>query len=630
MNCKSDVVNKNSEYLFWTWWAWETQSNYRRIGKIYGSGPKNPKEVNEWSTKIHGEDIISQVADLGINCAVCAFYKGAGIKAEWSEMEATKEFVERCHKKNIKVFGYVQFSIIYYETMLDEIPDLHDWIKIDKNGKPVLWCEEYYRYMACLSNPKLLPYLKKIVKFGVEEIGFDGLHFDNTYSRPCYCPRCINKFRESLKDKYKSPWEEIAITNLDNTLIPLLPDNPNAPVSGLITDPIYRDWANYRNKELNDTVADLRGYCESLNPDIMLLFNPNCIRGPLNQTIKRGANPINFGAKDQYLWAEGGNHPGVEGNNLVHQVNYFKTGDAAGNRQFSTTWVHTEGNGLSLNEESLALNTAETAAFGAVPGANWLLRPLPGESSDTNLEKKNLTELLKKQITFIRDRLDLFHASKSDAQIALIYDYDSMVFDFARNYCNFLVLQEVLLRNHISYVILSTENLKDIHNYSTAILPIHPNKEFIKNPLLSKFIAQQGKLISFDNSNLNGDIVYYRKDNWQACVDGGFRTITTLPEDSDQFAAFIKNECSNAINFAGDISDKVLIECRITKDNRHILHFINYNNKENVKKITINFKDKTSKAIIHSPEFAENIKITADNGKFVLPEFKTWLLMELV
>ena len=118
----------------------------------------------------------------------------------------------------------------------------------------------------------------------------------------------------------------------------------------------------------------------------MLLFNPSGIRGTINQTVKRSIFPRRFGARGHYIWAEGGNHPGVDKNNLIHQVNYFRTGDACGYRLFPTTWQsHNEGAGLAVTGKAIALNTAESAAFGAVPGTNWALRALPGNSTDTYL-----------------------------------------------------------------------------------------------------------------------------------------------------------------------------------------------------------------------------------------------------
>ena len=96
-----------------------------------------------------------------------------------------------------------------YETFFAEEPRAQEWIQRDILGQPILLTygfQQSWRYRPCFANQEYLNYLKKIVRYAVEEVKTDFIHFDNFDLNPepesCHDTTCVRGFREFLKAKY--------------------------------------------------------------------------------------------------------------------------------------------------------------------------------------------------------------------------------------------------------------------------------------------------------------------------------------------------------------------------------------------------------------------------------------------
>ena len=108
----------------WSYWNHEPADHLRRMGYSRPSVFTVGEWLPQWYDRLHGEELISKVADCGVDTVYSHFFKGFGIKHEHAEMERTKEFAKIAHRHGVKVLGYCQFNSLYYEAMLDEVPDL--------------------------------------------------------------------------------------------------------------------------------------------------------------------------------------------------------------------------------------------------------------------------------------------------------------------------------------------------------------------------------------------------------------------------------------------------------------------------------------------------------------------------
>jgi len=88
------------------------------------------------------------------------FYKGFGLRAEAEEMARAADFTRRAHARGIRVLGYHQFSTVIYETLLDEIPNLRDWIQRAPDGSLQTYGSATWRWRACPIHDAFIAYLK--------------------------------------------------------------------------------------------------------------------------------------------------------------------------------------------------------------------------------------------------------------------------------------------------------------------------------------------------------------------------------------------------------------------------------------------------------------------------------------
>jgi hypothetical protein len=373
----------------------------------------------------------------------------------------------------------------------------------------------------------------------------------------------------------------------------------------------------------------------------MLLANPTTIRGLQDQLTLRSTDIWDIGHQAQFLWAEGGNHPGIRKDCLVNQVNYFKTAEAVGYRVLSTTWRdHSEGNGLPGKPTDISLNTAESAMFGAEPGANWLLRLMPSGALLTN-EKPELTQELKKYFQFIKNNKDIYNESSSRADIGVYLSAASRRSDFKGTYGSFLVVQQILLQNHFSFDIIFSEQKKRIFNYSAIILPEGIlSEDEVTN--LEDFISEGGKVMCIGNNTCkivkSKNVFYYApKINWLDCIVSNYTTYIHLPEDTKAFVDSLNMLIGTDSILRIQAPETVLTEFRRNKCGHNFVHLLNYCNTEHVHNVLVQIN--TAKLTVQADARCLNpdkIKAINIHGKlsgkimtFKMPEFETYSILAL-
>ena len=172
------------------------------------------REASGWTLResyerAQSEDVIRKLKEQGVEVFHTHLYKGFGMAAEMPGMEDAKRTAEIAHRHGLKVDSYIQWNTMMYETFFAEEPRAKDWIQRDALGQPILLVygfQQSYRYRPCFANQEYLDYLKKIVRYAVEEVKTDFIHFDNfdLNAEPdsCHDSTCVRGFREFLKTKY--------------------------------------------------------------------------------------------------------------------------------------------------------------------------------------------------------------------------------------------------------------------------------------------------------------------------------------------------------------------------------------------------------------------------------------------
>lgn len=258
-----------------------------------GGDPDNPQEYRNYEEIVevwkheHSEDTARRLKQMGFNFVMIPLYKGGGLKAEESSLWAAKHFTEICHRLGMRVGCYTFSGTLLFESFLAENPDAKEWYAVDYDGKPVPYGSMYYRRFVNRDHPGLKTFLRRIVRFAVQEAKVDLIHFDNYVMGPSYGAYSLAAFRQYLEKKYtpKERKQRFGFAQMDYIQPPPAPRRPDMYNS----DPVYKDFVDYRCEVLADTYRELGEFARSLNPEIIMECNPGGYLGELNRSLGIGS-----------------------------------------------------------------------------------------------------------------------------------------------------------------------------------------------------------------------------------------------------------------------------------------------------------------------------------------------------
>ncbi len=341
---------------------------------------------------------------MGVNVLITRFFKGFGRKLEEQEWAEAQAFVQNANSLGLRVWGYLQGGSLFGETLFIERPDARDWIAKTAEGKDLVWGASYFRFMPCLNHPDYQSYFHELLRVGIEKLGFDGVHIDNSYYRGCYCERCRDLFRQWLNER----------GNLDELLglsdaSAVTPPPLHSPHS-LITDPLRVLWVAFSVEVRHRFYREAFRRLKQLKSEAQLCANPAFPRN-LSSRRNLSLDPSIEGEICDFLFAENGNQPGWQGR-LLSQAEAHLLAEAGGYRTLSTTWRHLPNAWRHGQPTSSPPGTpgavwaglAEEFSYqSATLGNNWMTRPA-GDSGQMLLDvMPELMEAFAQGMAFFRN-----------------------------------------------------------------------------------------------------------------------------------------------------------------------------------------------------------------------------------
>ncbi|MDD4789470.1 MAG: hypothetical protein PHO07_20055 [Pirellulales bacterium] len=500
----------------WTFGNHEPLAMYRRAGsRATGGMEGGALWLEDWHRWFDSEASTRLMEDLGLNILHCRFYKGLGWQYESRDFPNVQRFVENCHKHGIRVLAYVQFSTLYYETMLAEIPDLADWAAIDENGrKRTYHGPAYYRWRPCINAPGFEPYLKKVVAIALGEGGFDGIMFDNCDAPPCHCPRCAALFRKHLAE-IPDPENRFGLPTVAHVLPPVRTG------FGEIQDPVYQEWIRFHSARLGDLYRRLYRHAKACKPSAIVSGNIQNIRRA-NMAARSGLIATDLADCFDVFVSQSGNAPGVVDGCVVNRVRELKLAGAA--KTSILAFCDSDAGGAAEDKtkgEALAL--VEDAVFGGIP-------------TDRTVLKADREMVSPERVALHRSLLERFNATvrsgrkglaaESYQPVRLLYPRESLMFS-EQSHRALLSAEEILLRNHVPYGLLPTE--------AAAPLPIPGDCEVLlvcdqrclagsQIEALVRFARGGGRLIVTGQSGWYDESYRQRRENPLAKGLAGCRT----------------------------------------------------------------------------------------------------------
>ena len=255
--------------------------------------------------------------------------------------------------------------------------------------------------MPCFSNQEYLDYLKKVVRFALDEVKTDFIHFDNfgltaePYS--CHCDSCKSSFRKQLRTRYapQQRIERFGFENVDYVNPPLWNSQNPPDQMDVISDPIFQEWIDYRCQTMTDALGQMVQLIRSSGRDVVVEINCGGITGD-NTPWTGGTDPSRLLKLTQVFWDETDQLPEyLPDGNLITSIRTYKAARAY--RNIVLTYISRSEAAIA---ESLAFN--QTIGFAGVD-------PLSAE--------------MVKYISFYRSNRDLYAGTADVASIAVFRSY---------------------------------------------------------------------------------------------------------------------------------------------------------------------------------------------------------------
>lgn len=523
-------MNKENT-MVWTWAGWEPAQYYRRLGGFHEQQEGNALWMPEWFETIHSERAAKALSEAGINWVTTHFFKGFGLEVEAEEIEKTRTMIENYHRHGVKVFTYIQYGSLMYET-------IHEvWGRKDAygnhDGHPYEYGDQYWRRKPCAHQPGFLPYMMKVVE-AAADIGSDGIWLDNLNADGCHCEHCQKAFRQFLSERVKDPWTEMGLKNFDQIRIPRS-EQPK--------DPLFQYWIRFRCEETEQSLQRLVAHAKTINPD--LLFSVNVGIGNEQRNILENGNRWSMLSLVDYTYAENHLLPRWEDGKILSQHFTARVSESLGTRIVPGAGVPLRKVGLYERPETPSAATlervfAESTFFGGhALGGPWGMRGENGGADPAWLADESLRNTHRKRVEFY-SKLEL---GEDASEIALMYSWEAMGWDEPRSKKAFHAMEQLLLQNQFPFTYILSERMDIPPSIKLIILPhVLPISDEVTEKLKA-FVKNGGRILATGRSSLYDEAMRQRKDYALADLFGFSFSNDKEEESLDLLIENLENGC---------------------------------------------------------------------------------------
>ena len=538
--------------LVWAFWGHEPKQFYQRRHSDLWSQLGNGEWIPDWYDRLHTEEAIAKAAAMGVNEIYTHYYKGFGLKMEHDDMMRTAEVVQIAHKYGIKVIGYCTIGTYYYETLEDELPGAIGCAVLDQDGKIVHPSFEggfVSRNFACY-NASLYydEYYPKLIEFGLKTVKLDGFHFDNGAHLACYCPRCVEGFREYLRQNVPDP-KEYALHSFDHVAL---------PGEYSRNEPLRLHYLKYRRELCARRHRKTFQMVKAINPEAIVLYN--CGIGRFTPPGHVGYDPAFTPPEADQVFIETGSFINYKDGVLTTTAPGFKLGKRVGLSVLNTSWLHNE-KSMRIPEtaEEITLFQAESLVFGSDCGSNWLGRPLKSGKGGMVMDTEPHHSLLTKIFHYYLDHPELYAETSSCAKVKVLYHPDSRLMDHEVAGSVFKQVCTDLLVRHIPFEVVFPGD--EMAADETLILP---GVVMLSQAEADHFKSLPCRVIAVTPAGIYND-------------RGAERCTPAIPEGDI-------NEVKSGFEVSAPC---VMLETALTPAGEKVVHLIHYDNGHDAEDVTV-------------------------------------------
>jgi hypothetical protein len=434
--------------------SWEEPSfRARCLGRLDYQLPPDKEQLY---ARERSAQTIAQLKALGVNFLMIYCYKGAGHFTERRGMEDARQFAAAGRRAGMRIGTYIGGTMLY-ERLFQEQIEAPTWQARGPHGEPLYYHpQQQFRYAAVRNHPGFIEYLKVPVRFAVEEVRTDLVHFDNFgCGAASYDAYSQERFRAYLEARGKPP--------------------ADPPVSADPRDPLVRDWADYKCQALAEHYAEMSRFIRGLNPACAVECNPGGVGGGSGAAY--GIDHARLLPLGNAFWDENyGADWSPKQRTARTRIRSLKVGRLFGN----STFLYCE-SPLDL-AESMAFNEN---CLGSISWFEW------GQVRSAHLSGKPIPPEVKTYVRFFLDHQDLFRHTPPVADVAVLRTFAEQAFGHPRAYA----VEQGLIQAQAAWRIIFDQQLDALADYRVLVAPDDTWLSADQRRKLAGFAARGGLVV---------------------------------------------------------------------------------------------------------------------------------------
>jgi len=507
----------------------------------------------------HSPETIAELKELGVNFVMMHCYKGFGLEAERESMADAVRFAKLCHDAGLHVGVYCYSGAFGWELLFKEIPGAKNWVVLNQNREPIAYsAAATYRYYWNRNHPDAEAFHRNIVRFAVEEIKADLLHFDNYAVGPGRDTNSVQRFRHYLHERFTTDQlGNMGIEQVDTVEPPMTVEPRNF---------LRFAWLEFSCKSLADSYHEMSRYARTLREDILIECNPGGVGEQIGPPIDHG-RLLQGG---EAFWDEGP-APGYRDGRLYSRVRTYKV----------ARWL----NNMAFTYTTTPLEMAESMAFnrGCLGCICWFEygKPVarPGSAAPVS---KDLAPFIR----FFHARRDLFQNATVIADVAVLRNFPSQVFADPKNAQLTARLEQSLIENRIPFQIIYDHQLDDLKRYRCLALAGCVALSDQQITQIKQYAESGGRLCIIGPVATHNEWMVPRdRSPFQDFRSPGVVHIT----DRGNFIAAIHNACDDKLSLSVEAPAGLCAELT-EQTNCLLLHFVNYRSDGPVENIVVGLR----------------------------------------
>lgn len=526
-----------------------------RVRRDGGDGYRPTAEQHAAYEREHSPEMIAELKALGVNFIMMHCYKGAGLEAERQSMADAVRFARMCHEAGLRVGVYNFSGAFLWEPFFQEMPQAKDWVLLDANGQPLTYGRAAYRYRWNRNHAGAQAFYRQLVRFAVQDIGADLLHFDNYGYGPAYDANSVRRFRNYLGKTFTAEkLRQMGVSELNDVHPPLTDSTENT---------LRRAWLEFSCRSLADSYHDMSRYARTLRGDILIECNPgspgNRIRPPVDHgRLLQGG---------EAFWDEG-QPPGYYRGQLHTRIPTYKVARQMNNIAFAYATTPLE------MAESMAFNRDCLGCICWFEYAKIVAKPGSGEP---------VSKALGPYIDFFHKRRDLFRNTEVVADAAVLRSFPSQVFADSKYAGLTSRVEQAFIENRVCFQIIYDHHLTDLNRYRVLILAGCVALSDRQIEQIRQYVASGGRVCIVGQTGMYDEWLVPRK---QPVLDDLPAAGVVRIEEDEDVAGAVCRACDDQLSLSIQSGPGLCSELT-EQPGRRIVHLVNYNADDPVKNISI-------------------------------------------